>query len=66
MEKYDFSGWVTRNNIKCSDGRTICQDAFKDDDRKEVPLVWNHNHDNPENVLGKVVLTRRGLWLWIF
>lgn len=59
MEKYDFSGWVTRNNIKCSDGRTICQDAFKDDDRKEVPLVWNHNHDNPENVLGKVVLENR-------
>lgn len=59
MEKYDFSGWVTRNNIKCSDGRTICQDAFKDDDRKEVPLVWNHNHDNPENVLGKVILENR-------
>lgn len=59
MEKYDFSGWVTRNNVKCSDGRTICQDAFKDDDRKEVPLVWNHNHDNPENVLGKVVLENR-------
>ena len=59
MEKYDFSGWVTRNNIKCSDGRTICQDAFKDDDRREVPLVWNHNHDNPENVLGKVVLENR-------
>lgn len=59
MEKYDFSGWVTRNNIKCSDGRTICQDAFKDDDRKEVPLVWNHNHDNPENILGKVVLENR-------
>lgn len=59
MEKYDFSGWVTRNNIKCSDGRTICQDAFKDDDRREVPLVWNHNHDNPENVLGKVILENR-------
>lgn len=59
MEKYDFSGWVTRNNIKCSDGRTICQDAFKDDDHKEVPLVWNHNHDNPENVLGKVILENR-------
>lgn len=59
MEKYDFSGWVTRNNIKCSDGRIICQDAFKDDDRREVPLVWNHNHDNPENVLGKVILENR-------
>ena len=59
MEKYDFSGWVTRNNIKCSDGRTICQDAFKDDDRREVPLVWNHNHDNPENVLGKIILENR-------
>lgn len=54
--KYDFSGAATRYGIKCSDGRTIMHDAFKDNDGKCVPLVWNHCHDNPENVLGKALL----------
>lgn len=56
---YDFSGYVTRNNLKCSDGRTIRQDAFKDCDGKVVPLVWNHNHMDPESCLGQVVLENR-------
>lgn len=57
MEKtYDFSGWVTRNDLRCSDGRTIRKDAFKHNDGHWVPLVWNHLHNDPENVLGKVLL----------
>lgn len=56
---YDFGGWATRNNIECSDGRTILKDAFKDNDGKVVPLVWNHSHDNPENVLGHALLENR-------
>ena len=56
---YDFSGYVTRNDLKCSDGRTIRQDAFKDCDGKVVPLVWNHNHMDPESCLGQVVLENR-------
>lgn len=56
---FDFSGWATRNNIKCSDGRTIRQDAFKDDDGIVVPLVWNHQHDNVNNVLGHALLENR-------
>ena len=56
MEKFDFGGWATRNNIRCSDGRTIRQNAFADDDGRVVPLVWNHLHDNPENVLGHALL----------
>ena len=57
--KYDFSGYVTRNDIRCSDGRTIRKDAFKDNDGMTVPLVWQHMHDNPENVLGHVLLENR-------
>lgn len=49
---YDFCGWATRNDIYCTDGRTIRQDAFKSDDGKKVPLVWQHQHDDPEAVLG--------------
>lgn len=60
MEKYDFSGWATRANLKCSDGRTIMKDAFKDDDGKTVPLVWNHQHNDPLNVLGHALLENRG------
>lgn len=56
MEKYDFSGWVTKANIKCSDGRTIMKGAFKHNDGQSVPLVWNHQHNDPENILGKVLL----------
>lgn len=54
--KYDFSGWATRNDILCTDGRTIRKDAFKDCDGKTVPLVWNHQHNDPENVLGHALL----------
>lgn len=57
--EYDFSGWATRNNIQCSDGRTILKDAFKDNDGQKVPLVWNHQHDNPTEVLGHAILENR-------
>lgn len=53
---YDFSGWATKNDLKCSDGRTIRHNAFKDCDGIEVPLVWNHSHGEPENVLGHALL----------
>ena len=56
---YDFSGWATRNNIKCSDGRTIRKDAFKSNDGQIVPLVWNHQHNEPDNVLGHALLEYR-------
>ena len=56
---YDFSGWATRNNIRCSDGRTIMRDAFKAQDGQVVPLVWNHRHNEPENVLGHAKLENR-------
>lgn len=56
MENYDFSGWATRNNLRCSDGRTILKDAFKHCDGSEVPLVWNHQHNDPNNILGKALL----------
>lgn len=57
--KYDFSGWATKNNIKCSDGRTILRDAFKHNDGQTVPLVWNHQHNESANVLGHAVLENR-------
>lgn len=57
--EYDFSGWATKNNIKCSDGRTIMRDAFKDNDGQKVPLVWNHNHNHPDEVLGHALLENR-------
>ena len=56
---YDFSGWATRNNIQCSDGRTIMKDAFKQNDGQKVPLVWNHQHDDPAEVLGHAILENR-------
>ena len=56
---YDFSGWATRNNIQCSDGRTIMKDAFKQNDGQKVPLVWNHQHDDPNEVLGHAILENR-------
>lgn len=59
MDIYDFSGWATRNNLKCSDGRVIMRDAFKDNDGKKVPLVWNHCHNEPFNVLGHALLENR-------
>lgn len=56
MEQFDFRGWATKSGVKCSDGRTITADAFKHNDGKRVPLVWNHQHDVPENVLGWAIL----------
>ena len=57
--KYDFSGWATKNNLRCSDGRTILKDAFKHNDGQTVPLVWNHQHNDPLNVLGHALLENR-------
>ena len=57
--KYDFSGWATRNNLKCSDGRVILKDAFKSNDGETVPLVWNHQHNDAFNVLGHALLENR-------
>ena len=57
--EYDFSGWATRNNLKCSDGRTILKDAFKHNDGATVPLVWNHQHNSPDEVLGHAMLENR-------
>ena len=59
MDNYDFSGWATRNDLKCSDGRTIRRDAFKGNDGAIVPLVWNHEHDDPNAVLGHAMLENR-------
>lgn len=59
MKKFDFSGWATRNNLKCSDGRTIMKDAFKDNNGQTVPLVWNHQHNDSMNVLGHALLENR-------
>lgn len=59
MSEYDFSGWATRNNILCSDGRTIMKDAFKQNDGQKVPLVWNHQHNDPNEVLGHALLENR-------
>jgi HK97 family phage prohead protease len=57
--KYDFSGYATKNGLKCSDGRIILKDAFKDQDGQTVPLVWQHLHNEPANVLGHAVLENR-------
>ena len=57
--EYDFSGWATKNNILCSDGRTIMKDAFKHHDGQKVPLVWNHQHNFPDDVLGHALLENR-------
>ena len=59
MERYDFSGWATRNDLLCADGRTIRKDAFKHNDGQTVPLVWNHNHNDPDNILGHALLENR-------
>ncbi len=57
--EYDFSGWATRNDLLCGDGRTIRQNAFKDNDGQTVPLVWNHDHANADAVLGHALLENR-------
>ena len=59
MKGFDFSGWATKNDLRCSDGRTIRRDAFKHNDGQTVPLVWNHQHNDPLNVLGHAVLENR-------
>ena len=59
MERFDCSGWATRNDLKCSDGRTIRKDAFKDNNGQKVPLVWNHQHNDPLNILGHALLENR-------
>lgn len=59
MENCDFSGWATRSNLRCSDGRIIMKDAFKSNDGQRVPLVWNHQHNDPNDVLGHAVLENR-------
>ena len=59
MEKYDFSGYATRNDLLCSDGRTIRRDAFKHCDGQTVPLVYSHNHNDPDNILGHALLENR-------
>ena len=56
---YDFSGYATRNDIECGDGRIIRQNAFRDNDQTTVPLVWQHIHNNPDNVLGHADLENR-------
>lgn len=59
MGNYDFEGWASKANLKCSDGRTIMKDAFKGDDGRTVPLVWNHQHNDVNNVLGHALLKNR-------
>lgn len=56
---FDFSGWATRNDLQCSDGRIIRKDAFKHCDGMTVPLVWNHQHNSPDEVLGHALLENR-------
>lgn len=57
--EYDFSGWATRNDLLCGDGRTIRKNAFKENDGKTVPLIWNHDHSNTNAVLGHALLENR-------
>lgn len=59
MANYDFSGWATRNDLLCGDGRTIRKNAFKANDGCKVPLVWNHEHNDPNAVLGHAILENR-------
>lgn len=59
MPTYDFEGWATKNDLKCSDGVTIRKDAFRVNDGQTVPLVWNHQHNSVDDVLGHAVLENR-------
>lgn len=56
---FDFGGWATKNDLVCADGRTIRKNAFKDDDGRTVPLVWQHNHEDPTRVIGHALLENR-------
>lgn len=64
--KYDFAGYATRNNIKCSDGRTIRQNAFAKQDGEIIPLVWQHQHNDPANVLGHAMLENRKDGVYVY
>jgi hypothetical protein len=66
MPKFDFSGYATKNDLKCSDGRTIKKDAFKDNDGATVPLVWQHLHDDPSNILGHALLENREDGVYVY
>ena len=66
FNEYDFSGWATKNDIRCSDGKTIRKDAFIEDDGKVVPIVWNHQHNDVENVLGHALLENRDEGVWFY
>lgn len=66
MEKYDFSGWATRNDLECSDGRIIRKDAFKHNDGHKVPLVWGHQHNDPLRVLGHALLENRDEGVYVY
>lgn len=66
MENYDFSGWATRANVRCSDGRTILPNAFQHNDGQIVPLVWNHDHNTPDNVLGHALLENRDEGVYVY
>ncbi len=65
-KSYDFSGWATKNDLLCADGRTIRKDAFKDGNGQRVPLVWMHGHSDPENVLGHCLLENRPEGVYVF
>ena len=65
-EIYDFCGWATRNNVRCADGLTIMRDAFKHNDGQTVPIVWNHSHNDPDNVLGHGRLENRDEGVYIY
>lgn len=64
--KYDFGGWATKYNIKCADGRTISHAAFVDQDGAKVPLVWNHNHQGPDGVIGHAVLKHADVGVYAY
>ena len=57
--KYDFSGWATKNDLRCSDGRVIFKNAFQHNDGMTVPLVWNHQHNASDNIVGHALLENR-------
>ena len=65
-DKYDFGGWATRNDLLCADGRTIRKDAFKAQDGQKVPLVYNHDHNDVENVLGHAILENRDEGVYVY
>ena len=65
-KKFDFAGWATKNDLRCSDGRIIRKDAFKENDGHTVPLVWMHQHDDPTNVLGHALLENRDNGVWAY